>query len=193
MSAPPETPVASPSPSASATDSAPTPTDYGDPATWTITPSGIGPLTVDMTPAEVSTVTGVDYSADIKESEQAFGGACGAWLLGPDQPLTSMSVLVASEGIDGPVDVYMVDPYEQTDSAFPTTAEGLGVGSTKADVESVYGSDLQREDSLYVPRGERLWTEQAGEGILFETDGNGVVTSVRSGRLPQLRHSEGCA
>ncbi|WP_236683509.1 hypothetical protein [Demequina aurantiaca] len=146
-----------------------------------------------MTATEISTVTGVDYSADIDESRQAFGGSCGVWLLGPHQPLSSMSVLVASEGLDGPMDVYMVDPFERTDAAFPTTAEGLGVGSSKADVESVYGSDLQREDSLYVPRGERLWIEEAGAGILFETDGNGVVTSVRSGRLPQLRHAEGCA
>jgi hypothetical protein len=104
-----------------------------------------------------------------------------------------MAVLLESGGILGKVDTYSVQPSGQADADLPQTADGLGIGSTAGDVEDVYGADLQREESVYVEGGERLWFEDSGAGILFEVDADDVVTSITAGRLPQLRYIEGCA
>ena len=82
------------------------------------------------------------------------------------------------------------------DSAGPKTAEGIGVGSTEAEIRAVYGQHItiqlhkfQWEAGwryfTYLPPGDSL------NAILFETDGK-QVRSFRVGRRPQVEYVERC-
>ena len=76
------------------------------------------------------------------------------------------------------------------------TAEGIGVGSTEAEITRAYGQHVtiqlhkyQWEAGWryfrYLPPGDSL------NAILFETDGK-VVKSYRVGRRPQVEYAERC-
>lgn len=74
------------------------------------------------------------------------------------------------------------------------TREGLGVGSTAAQVRAIYGEDLQEAPHEYVAGGRDLtwWASQGSAGLRFETDASGRVTSMHGGG-PAIAYSEGCA
>lgn len=82
------------------------------------------------------------------------------------------------------------------DSIGARTAEGLGIGSTEAEVQSAYGRHVtiqlhkyQWEAGWryfrYLPPGDSL------NAIVFETDGQ-RVRSYRVGRRPQVEYAERC-
>ena len=77
------------------------------------------------------------------------------------------------------------------------TAPGGGrVGMELADIERLYGPDVQRSGHKYVEGGEylRVADPDGGDAMLvFETDANGTVTGWRAGVPPQVDYVEGCA
>lgn len=75
------------------------------------------------------------------------------------------------------------------------TREGLGVGSTEADVRKVWGSKVTERPHKYTDGKYLVITDERNveRQLLFETDGDGVVTTMRAGLLPEVRWVEGCS
>ncbi len=77
------------------------------------------------------------------------------------------------------------------------TLTGFTVGASARAVRAAFGDRLRVTRHAYVPDGayleyvprDRL---DAGRRVIFETDGS-RVTSIRAGRLPEVRYIEGCA
>ena len=72
---------------------------------------------------------------------------------------------------------------------------GLGLGSREAEVRAAYPR-LRREGHAYDPAGHYLIAFPLADTtfqVVFETDGAGVVTGLRGGRLPEVQYVEGCA
>jgi hypothetical protein len=67
----------------------------------------------------------------------------------------------------------------------PQTAEGVGVGSAEAALESAYAGRVERSDR------HRTVQIRPGHALVFETVG-AVVTQYRAGRLPEVAWDGGC-
>lgn len=74
------------------------------------------------------------------------------------------------------------------------TREGLGFGSTAAQVRMIYGAELREAPHPYVGGGLSLtwWASEGTAGLRFETDADGRVTAVHGGG-PAIAYVEGCA
>ena len=74
------------------------------------------------------------------------------------------------------------------------TSEGVGVGSSEADIERAYPDRVEQQLHPYVSEGHYLVIdgEAADRKLIFETDGS-VVTSFRSGLMPEVEWIEGCS
>jgi hypothetical protein len=142
-----------------------------------------------MTAADVTEVTGVDYSADL----DMFEGACAAFLLAESGQWAGMWGFAESAGSRGPVDVYGFSSQSGHPDPGATTVEGLGIGSTLDQLETAYGDALQTRDDFYAPERMQGWVEMDGAGIAFDLDESDTVDGWAAGRLPQLLYIEGCA
>lgn len=78
----------------------------------------------------------------------------------------------------------------------PKTRSGLGIGSTEAEVLAVLGAQsVEITPHKYLaPDGNYLtiWSNDRQAALRFETL-NGEVTSFYAGRVPEVRHVEGCS
>ncbi len=72
------------------------------------------------------------------------------------------------------------------------TSAGIGLGDTEADVRAAYPR-LRTQPHKYEPDGKYLILPGKHRRIVFETDGDGVVTGIRSGRVPEVMFVEGCS
>lgn len=75
------------------------------------------------------------------------------------------------------------------------TVEGIGVGSTEADVYRAYPGLIRTEKAPYeeLPAHALILTPRdTSRGMVFETDGH-VVTNYRVGRRPEVEWIEGCS
>ena len=76
----------------------------------------------------------------------------------------------------------------------PVTSEmGIGIGSTEAEIERVYGAKAKQEPHPYTyEEGGHLYTVESGNNaLIFETYG-GKVTVFRAGAHPQVDYKESC-
>ena len=79
-----------------------------------------------------------------------------------------------------------------------TTRSGAGIGSTEQEILGLFGDRIEvRPDPLggdgkylvFVPRDEK----DQNLRVIFVTGPDGVVTSFRTGQLPEVEYAEGCA
>lgn len=159
--APPVTSSASPSPSASPSDE---PTlDLNDPASWIVTRSSIGPVQLgdQFSQARKAVPT---WTVDETCSWTAFWNA-------PDHSQTAYFVHDSAEqdGEIDTIDVAALVPLEPADG--PRTPEGLGFGSTRAEVLAAY-PDAEEQTST-IDEAKMLRVDGAGDGSLFFTFAQG--------------------
>jgi hypothetical protein len=146
---------------------------------WQLEMDGIGPGRVGMTVAAAEQVLG---TAKIERLED--GDVCGyANFAGLPE---GVSFMVAGDTL----------VRANVDAEGVRTVEGLGVGSTEAEVKAVFGSRVTVELHPYTgPEGHYLVVvdpRRPNFRMIFETDGK-LVTSFRAGREPEVRLIEGCA
>lgn len=82
-----------------------------------------------------------------------------------------------------------------TDSAKFVAPGGGKVGMREADLQVLYNQALQASPHKYTD-GKYLSLPASGAApskLVFETDGEGVVTEWRVGRIPEVDYVEGCA
>ena len=77
-----------------------------------------------------------------------------------------------------------------------TTRSGAGIGMTEAEIRNLFPNQIEQQPKVdggkyleFVPVDQA----DAKFRVLFETDPDGVVTTFRAGRLPEVRWVEGCA
>ena len=147
-------------------------------APWIIRPDGIGPIRVGMSVAEASGALGDELAV------RGGAGASCAYVHSARLP-AGMSLMVAGDTIVR-VDV---------DSNTVATDSGVRVGDSVAAVRARYHDSLRSEPNKYQPApAHNLVFEPTGDSlhrIIFETDGQ-RVTTLRSGRLPQVAYVERC-
>lgn len=153
--------------------------DAGDPSTWTVTETGIGPLRAGMTRAAVETA--IDTSlASAPPSE----GSCVMTPL-PGASAGTTLMLVGDTLVR--VDVFR--------SSTTRTAEGAGLGDSAARIESLYPGRVTTRPHKYTA-GQYLIVPSAADTtfrLVFETDEEGRVTRYRSGRIPEVELVEACS
>jgi len=141
----PDVPAATvtPEPSATADQSAPVdPADPADPSTWLISDTGIGPIELGM---PYSDALGLMPPGTENDPERC------AWLAWWTAPAEDYNVYTAgSSDTPGAGTVVLVATEAPAGSAVapgPRTAEGVGVGSTVAEVQEAYPSAVETADS----------------------------------------------
>jgi len=73
------------------------------------------------------------------------------------------------------------------------TLSGAHIGQTEAEVQRIYGRDLEVTPHKYDDKGHYLTVyPNSQRRVIFETDGK-VVKTFRAGRMPAVGYVEGCA
>ncbi len=147
-------------------------------AGWTVTPTGIGTVRVEMTLAQAGRQLGRELTAPAG-TERCVMMPAGAGL--------DSVLFMAIDGRIARVDVT---------GGRIATREGARVGDAQAHVESLYTGRVEVQPHKYTD-GKYLVvrpTERADSAyrLVFETDGN-RVTRYRAGRLPEVQWVEGCS
>ena len=145
---------------------------------WRVTPRGFGPVDAGMRLSEVATVLGVPTTAGGREE------AC---------------TIIHSVALPAGVSFMIVNDVVarvQVDSGTVTTDEGVGIGTSEAQVRAMYAGRVTSTPHKYT-KGRYLTVRSAAPAdtafrLLFETDGR-QVTRYRAGRLPEVAWVEGCA
>lgn len=143
---------------------------------------GYGPIRIGMTAEEASAAYGhafvADPALDAPEICQTYRPADGA-------PQDGLRLLTRNNRIASVTD---------HGSAAVRTAEGIGVGSTLAQVQAAYPSAVRREAAYDEPPAHELiaWRTPETSGMLFVISGQGVVTTIRAGD-DSILLIEGCA
>ena len=135
----------------------------------------------------------VTFGLTVAQAERTSGHdliACGAvtdcYRVTPDGAPSGISFVV-DEGTIERVDIVGDSPI--------TTLSGVGIGSTDEDIDDLFGEQLERVDLgggrvdvVFVPSDEN---DQEFRVVFTTVDG--VVESLRSGRLPLILEVEPCA
>jgi len=144
--------------------------------------NGIGPIRVGMTVTEAAKSAGVTLVTDGVQASE------GCFYYESQEGPQDLGFMVIDDRIVR-VDVWPNSPI--------TTLSGAGIGSTEADLQSLYPGQIEISPHQYVEGNYLTFvpqdsTDQAYR-IVFETDSSGVVTTFRSGQADEVRWIEGCA
>ena len=144
------------------------------PATWIVTETGVGPVTVGMTDIELRTVVN-----DRLEGPPQSDGCAMVKLL--DAPGDVLAMLVDGRVVR--VDVTTADVH---------TSAQIAVGDTESQVQAAYPGRVKVQPHKYTD-GHYLNVDlPSRRRLVFETDGK-VVTRYRVGARPQVDWVEGCS
>ena len=148
---------------------------------YELSPSGYGPVSVGMTVSEASKALGVDLAPvpnlDAEEIEYCH-------YVYPYGDYEDILAFMVERGVISRVDVRKPGI---------STNEGLSIGSTGAEISSVYKDRLEIEPHKYTgPEGKYyLVSNDKKYKYIFEVI-DGVVVEFRSGRNPSVQYVEGC-
>lgn len=149
----------------------------------------LGPARLGMTMDEFAAALGLPLTlTDIS------GYADPCWnerVGGPESGIGVMTI----DGRDGPVVRISVEGPAADPAALPRTAMLLGVGSTADEVRAAYPGRVT-ESAAYGNGLALTITDPAapaGTVLLFETDEQGLVSSMRSGEAGPVSYLEGCS
>lgn len=164
------------SPRAADTEAAPS--QPAPSATWTVAPSGIGPIRVGMTIDDLRRVGG-----DVTLPSGA-GAECA--YVRPSSVPRGVSVMLA-KGSVARVDI---------DSTGVQSDAGISVGDSVARVNQAYSGRVTVTPHKYVQGGQYLAVQPSSPldsafRIVFEAE-SGRVTRFRSGRVPEVPWVERC-
>ncbi len=149
------------------------------PSSWRITPDGIGPVRIGMTPRQVTRAIGRRLSDDRhgRQSEECIEvmpqGREGLWLMFERGRLTRVSVRAPSR---------------------IRTPRGIGIGATEAAVRRAYAGGLKAEPHKYSDPPARYltyWTVPGARGVRFETGLSRRVEAIHAGSQ-SIEYVEGC-
>lgn len=163
------------------TDTARDTTPAPQPAEWTVSPAGYGPVHAGMT---------------LEQAVQAGGRAFGEPQMGSEE---CDYFLFAGDSIQGSAHFMVVNGQiarvDINDSTI-ATAEGARIGDTEQRIMQLYPNRVTVQPHKYTD-GHYLVVAPAspadsGRNIIFETDGQ-RVTTYRAGRMPEVEYIEGCS
>jgi hypothetical protein len=156
-----------------------------EPSPIVLTPSGLGVVQLGMTLIQAQTALGAALSPMPAGSEpacwmtrRADGRAPEVFYTIQNGKITRIDINnAASAGTPSPV----------------TTAEGIGIGASEADVLQAYGKSAKVTPGKNDEHGHTITVENAKttSALAFETS-DGKVTRFRAGFHPAVDHAEGC-
>jgi hypothetical protein len=140
---------------------------------WRLTREGFGRLKVGLNRTKIERRTGrsLRFSYDT--------GSCAIWTIRGVRGLSIMT----TRGRLARVDV---------SRGSWRTSLGVRLGDSENTVLSRY-PHVRRRQHTYDPDGEYLIVRGRKRRIVFETNGDDMVTSFRGGRVPEVMYVEGCA
>lgn len=148
-----------------------------------ISTSGLGVIRIGATPEAAAEAAGTTLV-----EEGAPTGATGCLYLAPATGPAGVRFMV-SDGQIARIDI---------DSGGIQTLSGAGIGSTRDQIIELFGSKIEPTASPNDPDGEWLVfvPSDAGDAqqrVVFETDASATVVRYRTGRLPEVLYTNGCA
>jgi hypothetical protein len=160
-----------------AADSAATSDTTPASSAWTVTPSGIGPIRVGMSAADLQRVAG-DITLPANDAECAY--------VRPPAAPAGVVVMLA-RGQVARVDI---------DSAGVQSDAGVAVGDSTSRVSQAYAGRVTVTPHKYLQSGQYLTVRSPSPQdstlrIVFEAD-SGHVKRFRSGRIPEVEWVERC-
>ncbi|MFL5595877.1 MAG: hypothetical protein ACJ77S_00295 [Gemmatimonadaceae bacterium] len=144
---------------------------------FTITPTGYGPLRVGMTVAQAASALGGGFGAPA-----GYSGGCGY-----------AALVKAPRGLAIMLEDGKIARFEIRSGGI-TTAEGARIGDTESRIKSLYAGRVTTTPHKYLPGAHYLTVASSSDPnarIVFETDGS-KVTEFRSGRIPAVELVERC-
>ncbi|MFL5557048.1 MAG: hypothetical protein ACJ794_00315 [Gemmatimonadaceae bacterium] len=144
---------------------------------FTITPTGYGPLRVGMTVAQAASALGGGIGAPA-----GYSGGCGY-----------AALVKAPRGLAIMLEDGKIARFEIRSGGI-TTAEGARIGDTESRIKSLYAGRVTTTPHKYLPGAHYLTVASSSDPnarIVFETDGS-KVTEFRSGRIPAVELVERC-
>lgn len=144
-----------------------------------VTTAGLGAVRIGMTPQEANAAAGYDLAVNFFETN--------CYHLGAEPVLPGVSFMV-SEGTIARVEV----------TAGPvTTRSGARIGMSESEIRNLFPGQIEEAPHEYVTGGKYLIfvpVDAADQNfrVVWETNEDGIVTSYRAGRLPEVLYVEGC-
>ena len=142
-------------------------------APWTASAGQVGPVRIGMTAMEAETALGTPFDA-------AAPGEC-VYRKSSALPMGLLLMEVGGRIVRADIT-----------AAGVSTAEGIGVGATAAQVQETYGASVTASPHKYTKGQYLTLAPDADHRVAFETDGE-RVTRYRVGRLPEVEWVEGCS
>jgi len=152
-----------------------------EPSAWKLTPSGLGPVRIGMSRAQVAKALDTELEGEAFDNE----GSCIE--LFPDREELKGTYFMFLEGKLSRISV--------SEPSHLVTPRGIGVGATAEEVRKAYGDKLQAEPNHYLDLPAEyltFWLKPESRGVRFETNTDQKVEIIHAGN-DSIQLIEGCA